>query len=83
MTCRSLNWTSSFSVRGKMPGSVQAVRSRKLMTKIKSTAPIMGTATDNFRYKYGQLVKIKIIGSITQFYKLALSLELNLLENEE
>jgi hypothetical protein len=55
MTCLSLNRTSSFSLRGRMPGSVQAVRKSTDKTKTKSSAPTIGMAIDSFLYKYGQL----------------------------
>jgi hypothetical protein len=51
----SLNRISSFSLRGNMPGSVQAVRNKTLNTKINRSAPTIGMATVNFSDKNGQL----------------------------
>ncbi len=55
MACFSLNKISSFSLRGKIPGSVQAVRNKTDNTKTNNNAPMMGMAIDNLVYKYGQL----------------------------
>lgn len=56
--CLSLNKISSFSDRGKIPGSVHAVRKRTHKTNINKMAPITGTAIVNFLYKKGQLIII-------------------------
>ena len=55
MACFSLKRISSFSLRGKMPGSVQAVRNKTHSTKMNKRAPTIGMAIVNFSYKYGQL----------------------------
>ena len=55
IACFSLNKISSFSLRGKMPGSVHAVRNKTDNTKINRNAPTIGMAIDNLVYKYGQL----------------------------
>jgi hypothetical protein len=55
IACFSLNKISSFSLRGKIPGSVQDVRNKTDNTKTNNKAPIIGMAIDNLVYKYGQL----------------------------
>lgn len=56
----SLNNTSSRSLRGRIPGSLQAVRNSTHNTNVNKKAPTIGIATDNFRLKYGQLLETSL-----------------------
>ena len=59
IACFSLNKISSLSLRGRMPGSVHAVRNKTDNTKTNNKAPTIGIAIDKFSYKYGQLEEFK------------------------